>query len=171
MFCICSLFLKNRKLSRIFLENFKKFFLTIFVPLSIIENICFYPTLNNFILFRQMAYQLIWVANTQHQQRWKRWWCTTPSKHLENVIDKGATMLKIHKCWTPMNKSMSEIKNCCRYYSYLRPIKTIINEILKSTDRWIRVALVSKYHQKKSPLEIDLYMVIIILVICPRAGP
>ena len=31
--------------------------------LTRIENICFYPTSINFILFRQMAYQLIWVAN------------------------------------------------------------------------------------------------------------
>ena len=41
MLCICSLFLKYRKLSRIFLENFKNSILRIFVPLSIIENICF----------------------------------------------------------------------------------------------------------------------------------
>ena len=38
-----------------------------FVPLTIIENICFYPTLINFILFRQMAYQLIWVANSTRE--------------------------------------------------------------------------------------------------------
>ena len=61
--CICLLFLKYRKLSRIFLENLKNTILTIFVPLSIIENICFYPTLINLILFHQMAYQLIWDAN------------------------------------------------------------------------------------------------------------
>ena len=59
MLCICSLFLKYRKLCRIFLENFKNSTLKIFVPLTVIENICFYPTLVNFILFRQMAYQLI----------------------------------------------------------------------------------------------------------------
>ena len=64
MVCICCLLLKYRQFSRIFLENFKNSILTIFVPLTIIENICFYPTLINFILFRQMAYQLIWVANT-----------------------------------------------------------------------------------------------------------
>ena len=64
MLCICSLFLKYRKLSRIFLENFKNLILTIFVPVTVIENICFYPILINFILFHQMAYQLIWVANT-----------------------------------------------------------------------------------------------------------
>ena len=66
MLYICSLFLKYRKLSRIFLENFKNSVLTIFVPLFIIENIGFYPTVINFILFRQMAYQLIWVANWDH---------------------------------------------------------------------------------------------------------
>ena len=59
MLCICSLFLKYRKLSRIFLENFKNSILTIFVPLTIIENIGFCPHLINFILFCQMAYQLI----------------------------------------------------------------------------------------------------------------
>ena len=63
MLCISSLFVKYRKLSRIFLENFKNSILTIFVPLTIIENIGSYPTLINFILFRQMAYQLICVAN------------------------------------------------------------------------------------------------------------
>ena len=63
MLCICSLFHKCRKLSRIFLENFKNSILTVFVPLTTIENICFYSTLINFILFRQMSYQLIWVAN------------------------------------------------------------------------------------------------------------
>ena len=64
MLCICSLFLKNCKLSTTSLDNFKNSILTIFVPLTIIENICFYPTLINFILFRQMAYQLIWVVNS-----------------------------------------------------------------------------------------------------------
>ena len=64
MLCICLLFLKYRKVSRTFLENFKNSILSIFVPLTIIENIGFYPTLINFILFRQIAYQLIWVANS-----------------------------------------------------------------------------------------------------------
>ena len=63
---ICSFFLKCRKSSRIFLENFKNSILTIFVPLNIIENIWFYTTLINFTLFRQMAYQLSWVANSLH---------------------------------------------------------------------------------------------------------
>ena len=43
MLCICSLFLKYRKLSRIFLENLNNSILTVFVPLT--------------------TYQLIWVAN------------------------------------------------------------------------------------------------------------
>ena len=62
VFVLCFLN-RYRKLSRIFLENFKNSVLTVFVPLTIMENICFYPTFINFILFRQMAYQLIWVAN------------------------------------------------------------------------------------------------------------
>ena len=66
MLCICSLFLKYRKLSRIFLENFQKSILTISVPLTIIENICFYPTLINFILFRKMAYQLEFPIDISH---------------------------------------------------------------------------------------------------------
>ena len=40
MRCLCSLFLKYRKLHRIFLENYKTSILTIFVPLTIIEIFC-----------------------------------------------------------------------------------------------------------------------------------
>ena len=29
------------------------------------------------------------AVNTEHQQRCTRWWCTTPSKHLGKVINKG----------------------------------------------------------------------------------
>ena len=39
MLCSCSLFLKYRKLSRIFLENLKNSILTVFVPLTTIKKI------------------------------------------------------------------------------------------------------------------------------------
>ena len=33
----------------------------------------------------------------------------------QNVINKGVTILKVHKCCTPVNKAMSEISNCWHY--------------------------------------------------------
>ena len=45
-----------------------------------------------------------------------RWWYTMPSKHLAKVINKGVTILKVHKCCTPVNKAMSEISNWCHYF-------------------------------------------------------
>ena len=49
--------------------------------------------------------------------RWTRWWYW----HLPNiwykVINKGGvTILKVHKCCTPVDKTMSEISNCCHYF-------------------------------------------------------
>ena len=35
----------------------------------------------------------------------------------QKMINKGATILKVHKCCTPVNKAMSEISNCCHYFS------------------------------------------------------
>ena len=32
------------------------------------------------------------------------------------VINKGETILKVHKCCNPVNKAMSEISNCCHYF-------------------------------------------------------
>ena len=34
----------------------------------------------------------------------------------QNVINKGATILKVHKYCAPVNKAMSEISNCCHYF-------------------------------------------------------
>ena len=54
------------------------------------------------------------AVNKEYEQRWARWWCTTPSKHLVK-FNKGATIQNVHKCCTPVNKAMSEILNCCHY--------------------------------------------------------
>ena len=62
---------------------------------------------------KRWTYPSYRAVNTEHQQGWTRWWCTTPSKHLVKVISKGgASILKVHKCCTPVNKAMSEILNC-----------------------------------------------------------
>ena len=45
------------------------------------------------------------AVNKEHQQRWKRWWC------------KGATIWKVRKYCTPVNKAMSEISNYWHYLS------------------------------------------------------
>ena len=34
----------------------------------------------------------------------------------QKMVNKGATILKIHKCYSPVNKAMSEILNFCRYF-------------------------------------------------------
>ena len=34
------------------------------------------------------------------------------------VISKMVTILKVHKCCTPVNKAMSEISNCCHYFLF-----------------------------------------------------
>ena len=34
----------------------------------------------------------------------------------QKVINKGATILKVHKCCSSVNKSTSEISNCCHYF-------------------------------------------------------
>ena len=36
--------------------------------------------------------------------------------HLPNIWEKVTTILKVHKCCTPVNKAMSEISNCCHYF-------------------------------------------------------
>ena len=40
----------------------------------------------------------------------------------QKVINKGgATMLKVHKCCTSVNNTMSEVSNCCHYF-YPTPV-------------------------------------------------
>ena len=39
------------------------------------------------------------------------------------VINKGATILKVHKCCTPVNKAMSEISDCYHYFLFNPSIK------------------------------------------------
>ena len=41
------------------------------------------------IQHKRWTYPCYRSVNTEHQQRWKRWWCTTPSKPLAKVINKG----------------------------------------------------------------------------------
>ena len=48
----------------------------------------------------------------------------------QKVINEGAIILKVHKCCTPVNKAMSEISNCCHYFSSNTCInKTILQQI------------------------------------------
>ena len=46
--------------------------------------------------------------------------CADGVRRLPNIwqrlINKGATILKVHKCCTPGNKAMSEISNCFHYF-------------------------------------------------------
>ena len=75
---------------------------------------------------RRWSYQCYRAVNTEHQQRWARWWFTTPSKHLEKVINKVVTILNVHKCCTTVNKAMSEISNC--YYFLSNPCIQVDSE-------------------------------------------
>ena len=47
--------------------------------------------------------------------------CTDGVRCLPNiwqkVTNRGATILNVHKCCIPVNKGMSEILNCCHYFS------------------------------------------------------
>ena len=49
-------------------------------------------------------------------------------KTFGKVINKGGTILKVHECCIPVNKSMSEISNCYHYLSSnpCDPIKNVI---------------------------------------------
>ena len=40
------------------------------------------------VQYKRWTYPRYRAVNTKHQQRWTRWWCTTPSKHLAKVISK-----------------------------------------------------------------------------------
>ena len=63
-----------------------------------------------------LTYPCYRAVNTEHQQRWTCW-CTTPSNIWQNVKNRErATILKVHKCCTSVNKTMSEISNCCQYF-------------------------------------------------------
>ena len=66
--------------------------------------------------YTRWTYPCYRAVNTEHQQRWTHWWCKTPYKHVTKVINKGVTILKVHKCCTPVNKAMLEISNCCHYF-------------------------------------------------------
>ena len=44
---------------------------------------------------KRCTYPCYRVVNMEHQQRWTRWWCTTPSKHLAKGDTKEATILII----------------------------------------------------------------------------
>ena len=46
---------------------------------------------------KRWTYLCYRTVNTEHQQRWTRWWCTTPSKHLKKVINKGVAILNCYQ--------------------------------------------------------------------------
>ena len=60
------------------------------------------------------TYPCFRAVNTGHQQRWTRWWCKTPSKHLLKVI-MGRLYWRYINAEPPVNKAMSAILNCCHY--------------------------------------------------------
>ena len=60
---------------------------------------------------KRWTYPCYRAVNLEHQQRWTR----LPNIW-QKVIHKGATILKVHKCCTPVNEAMSEISNCCHYF-------------------------------------------------------
>ena len=51
---------------------------------------------------KRWTYPCYRAVYTELQRRWTR--------------KRGATILKVHKCCTPVNKAMSEISNCCHYF-------------------------------------------------------
>ena len=63
---------------------------------------------------KRWTYLCYRAVNMEHQQNG----CADGVRRLPNiwqkVINKGATILKIHKCCTPVNKAESEILKCCR---------------------------------------------------------
>ena len=75
---------------------------------------------------KRWTYTCYSAVNTEHQQRWKRWWCTTPIKHLTKVTNRGTTILMVHKFCTPINKLISKISNCCHYFILHKGSVTIL---------------------------------------------
>ena len=76
-------------------------------------------TVRDTVQHKRWTYPCYRAVNKEHQQRWTCWWCISPSKHLENCDKQGGgggTKLKVHKCCTPVNETMSEILNCCHYF-------------------------------------------------------
>ena len=51
---------------------------------------------------KRWTYPCYRAVKTERLHRWKK------------VINKWVTILKVHKCCTPVNKTMSEISNCCQ---------------------------------------------------------
>ena len=74
-------------------------------------------TARDAVQYKRLIYPYYRVIITEHEQRWACWLCTTPSKHMANVINKGTTSVKVHKFCAPVNKSMSEISKCFHYFS------------------------------------------------------
>ena len=69
------------------------------------------------IQHKRLTYPYCSAVNTEHQQRWTRWWLRRLPKISQKVVNKGgATILKIHKCRTPVNEGTSEISNCWHYF-------------------------------------------------------
>ena len=51
-------------------------------------------TARDLVQHKRLTYPCSWALNTEHQQRWTRWWCTTPSKHLQKMINKGGDYIE-----------------------------------------------------------------------------
>ena len=51
------------------------------------------------------------AVNTEHEQRWRADGARRLPNTWKKLINKGATILKVHKCCIPLNKAMSAISN------------------------------------------------------------
>ena len=67
----------------------------------------------------------------------------------EKVINKDATILKVHKCCTLVNKAMSEISNCCLYF---------LSNLCK------RVSHASWFWNNISNIDIGVHVIVLIVV-------
>ena len=54
----------------------------------------------------------------------------------QKVINKGATILKVHKCCIPVNKAMSEISNYCLYLLSNPCIKSEALQLRRTKTDW-----------------------------------
>ena len=81
-----------------------------------LRSLCQSERMRDSVQHKIWTYPYYRAVNTEHQQRWTRWWCMTSSKHLPKSDKWGRTVLKLRKCCTPVNKAMSEISNCRHFF-------------------------------------------------------
>ena len=67
-------------------------------------------TARNPVQHKRWTYPSYRVVNTEHEQRWTRWWCATSSKHLTKVINKWGRLY-----WRYINVVSLPIKPCQKF--------------------------------------------------------